>query len=123
MDTWKQVGCGIRLVQKSAEHREDVVVREVDWPQVMSVWIDRGNDQENGHSGEQKGAKLIVFTFVVQGKICDSPGNICKPHQVWDNKILTEWNQIIQRSVYHMKMCGNGLFNIAEPGQIYKEIK
>lgn len=40
VDTREQIRRGIRLVQHLTKLREDVVMCEIVWPQIVSVWID-----------------------------------------------------------------------------------
>ena len=40
VDTREQIRRGIRLLQQLTKLREDVVMCEIVWPQIVSVWID-----------------------------------------------------------------------------------
>ena len=99
------------------------MVCKILWPQVMSIWIKRGHNEENGHSGKKECAQLAVIRLVMGRCINDSPSHISKPQQIRDNKIFTKWNVIVQRDMYHMKMRCDGFFYITKPDQVNGKIQ
>ena len=43
---------------------------------------------------------------------------ISKPQKVWNDKVFAEWDQVIERGMYNMKMCGNLRFYVIKPKKI-----
>ena len=58
----------------------------------------------------------------MKSKICNAPCDKTKPHQIWDDKIFTERDIVIQCGMDHMKMCSDILLHIGEPCKVYNEI-
>lgn len=52
MNTWEQVRSCIRGIKRITKIREEIVSCKISRPEKMSVWIDRGDNQENGHAGK-----------------------------------------------------------------------
>ena len=90
--------------------------------QELSIREYRRNDQKDGHSGKQESTESVINILVMYCKICDTPCNISKPHQIRNNEIFAEWNIIIQRGMYHMKVCSHIFLYIGKPCEIDKKI-
>ena len=59
MNARKKIGGSIRRIQPFYQIHTDIVSGKRSRAQILTVWIDRGKDQKNSHSGKQKRAQLI----------------------------------------------------------------
>ena len=122
MDARKEVRRRVGRPEPLAERRKGIVAGKILRAQVVSVGIERRNDEKYRHSREQKRAQLIKVRPVVPCGIDNAPGHVGEPEQVWDDKIFTERNIVIQRHMDHMKVGCDRLLQIVEPDQIDEEM-
>lgn len=123
VDAREQVRRRVRRPEPFAERGKYVVVREVLRAQVMSVRVDRRDDQENGHPREQECAQLVVIRPVMPCGVDDSPSDVGKPQQIRDDEVFTEWDVIIQRHMHNVEMRCDRLLHVPEPDQIDQKVR
>ena len=84
---------------------------------------DGADNQEDRHATEQIRTALVVFFFGIEKFIADNRRNKQKPHKIGDNKIFAEWNFIINRHRYEMKIRGHCFLEPDEPWHIDCDVK
>ncbi len=81
MDTWADIGAGVRAVQPSHDSGKDIASSECVKirAKVMSVWPDCINSQADCHTNKQKRGDPVKFCPVFEKEIGDCYKNIGEP--------------------------------------------
>ena len=104
VDTRKNIGGSIHLIQPGDHPAEDVVIRKRCGTDIQPVRIDRGDDQENGHPREQIEEEAVIFRYIPVdcGEKSEHKEHEYKPGKVEHNKIFNKRNIPVERAVDQM---------------------
>ena len=110
MQTWEYVRACVCLIQHLDESCTQVIVVGDILPQIKTIVPDCADDQENRHAAELIRTALVLFFLGIEKFVSNYRRDKQKPHKIGDNKIFAEWNLIINRHRYEIKLCGYCLF-------------
>lgn len=91
--------------------------------QQLSIWVQCGYDQKNGHSRKKEKAESVKFVRITEEKVSDRHCDKGEPEHVRDDKIFDKRNLVIERGVDHMKFRRHVLLQVKEPRQIDQPVE
>ena len=94
VDTW------IDAPESRYQITEDVLIRIDHRTEIRSVREQGADEKTDRHSCEKEGAEPVIVIAVFKEEKRDGRGNVQKPHQVRDDKIFVERDQIVERRVH-----------------------
>ena len=122
VDAGKHIDTGINTPELRHGKAEDVLLRVYGRTEISSV-REQGTDQKtDGHSCKQERAESVIIIPAAEEKIYNCRAHIEEPHQVGDDEIFAEGDQIIQGRVNHMIGLSDVFLKPGKPWQINKAI-
>ena len=118
MDAGPQVRGRVYLPQYGDSLREHIVPGHLVKPQVMAVGPQRGDDQEDRHAREQKGAAAVIFLFILKEEEDHYQRHIGEPQKVRDDERLTEGDIIVHAHMDDRVVSSVAALQPREPCQI-----
>ena len=94
VDTW------IDAPESRYQITEDVLIRIDRRTEIGSVREQGADEKTDRHSCEEESAEPVIVIAVFKEEKRDGRGNVQKPHQVRDDKIFVERDQIVERRVH-----------------------
>lgn len=116
MDARPEVCRRVCPVERSHQPGEDILTRHHDRPQVVAVWPERADDQENRHPGKQEGADPKIIVPVLKEEVEDDHRYIGEPKQVGNDENLTEGDEVV-RSDMDQAVAAGGCYISLQPGK------
>ena len=116
MDTRPKVGRRIRFVERSYHSGEQVITRHYGGAQVVAVWPERTDDQEDRHSGEQEGTGPEIIVPILKEEVEDDYSYIGEPQKIRDDENLTEGNVVV-RSYVDQVIAARYRYILLQPGK------
>ena len=81
------------------------------------------DDQEDRHAAEQIRTALIIFFLRVEEFVSDNCRNEQKPQKVWNDKIFTERNLVVDWQRYKMKIHSYCLLQPHKPWHVENDVE
>lgn len=113
----------VGVPQRRNDMSKNVIPGHCGEPQLVSVWPQRGDDQEYGHSGEQKQAGAVIFFFVGKEQIEYDAGYVTEPHTIGNYKQFTEGNIVVYTHVNDILRIGHLCLQMPKPDPINDDIQ
>lgn len=125
MDAGEDICGGISAIQDANHIGEYIVTRKLQRTKILTVRKNPGNQQENRHTQPQREDQPVIFGAVVllQQKICYRNKNVEKPHNVGNDEVFAEWNQLIDLRVYYVVRTDIPMLQIEEAGKVENAVQ
>ena len=123
MDAGQNIGGCVSPVQKAYHSDENIIPFKLRGSQQVSVGIEGGHNQEQCHTGIEE-YNIFVKVFPVFKEQPDENGsNVSKPEKIGDDKIFTEWDEVIQWEMDHMVGQALPILEPDKPCNVYCKIQ
>ena len=100
MDAGEHIDTWIDAPESRYQITEDVLIRIDRRTEICSVREQGADEKTDRHSCEEESAEPVIVIAVFKEEKRDGRGNVQKPHQVRDDKIFVERDQIVERRVH-----------------------
>ena len=103
MDAGKHIGRCVCSIEAGDEFTEDIISGHDGRSQIQTIWPDPGKNQKKGHTeGHIKSKEIEILPPLLKKGEDNTNEGIDKPEIIWNNKIFTERDLVINWQSYDM---------------------